>query len=432
MSLLQDYLNSPKHKTSHPLQFAVLSTSLLHQATNCIKNSPENNDLMEFIGDRFVNLTCALLVDKEKVCPEQQIYVARKISNNDTLGRLAWWFDLDKQASLSQEDNRAVRRWSPSRRDPPPKVLADLFEAFVGAYYLQRGRRAVLSWLEPFFKPLMDIATDEFLLRPPFKAPSFVNNWWRDHNAASITQTVLQNFQYSLNGQQEALTRLGRVAVEAIPQSTKFFFTNGGEIVNDCDRVEVAHHLISQWICDSYVSLYPAHQHATSRAAHLASTITNIILSDPSLASISTFLSLSSYFDVEDPDFKSDRPVLWKLPRDHSADREAAYRTKLSLVFQAAVGWFYLRHPRAAHEWGLQFFNPIVLAAHRILIRDPGYQPIQPSAPKREARPRSPMQAVTNLSDSRLSNYRPLPEHFYPQYPVHHLPLPVYLERGRY
>ncbi|KAK6974947.1 hypothetical protein R3P38DRAFT_3128704 [Favolaschia claudopus] len=349
MSLLQDYLNSPKHKTSHPLQFA---------------NSPENNDLMEFIGDRFVNLTCALL---------QQIYsnVARKISNNDTLGRLA--------LSLSQEDNRAVRH-------PPPKVLADLFEAFVGG---------LLSTTH-FSSHLMDIATDEFLLRPPFKAPSFL----------SINQTrSFKTFKYSLNGQQEALTLLGRVAVEAIPLSTKFFFTNGGEIVNDCDR---------------YVSLYPAHQRATSRAAHLASTITNIILCDPSLASISTFLSLSSYFDVEDPDFKSDRPVLWKLPRDHSADREAAYRTKLSL---------------AAHEWGLQFFNPIVLAAHRILIRDPGLFTSQFNflrSPNVEARPRSPMQAVTNLSDSRPSNYRPLPEHFYPQHPVHHLPLPVYLERGRY
>lgn len=73
MTLLQLYLNSVQHKSSHPLPLAAISPHLFRQATNSVKNSKDNNDLLEFIGDRAVNLACALLVDKEKVCPDQQI-----------------------------------------------------------------------------------------------------------------------------------------------------------------------------------------------------------------------------------------------------------------------------------------------------------------------------------------------------------------------
>lgn len=73
MTLLQVYLNSAKHRSSHPLPLADLSPRMFRQATNSVKHSTENNDLLEFIGDRAVNLACALLVDKDKVCPDQQI-----------------------------------------------------------------------------------------------------------------------------------------------------------------------------------------------------------------------------------------------------------------------------------------------------------------------------------------------------------------------
>ncbi|KAF8208187.1 ribonuclease III domain-containing protein, partial [Mycena galopus ATCC 62051] len=141
---------------------AALSPDLFRQALNSIRHSTNNNDLLEFIGDRAINLVCALLVDKEKVCPDQQIFVARKISNNDTLGRLAWWLHLDKYAVLSCQDAHAIRTWSPRRKGAPPKVLADLFESVVGAYCLERGWPALLSWLEPFFKPLMELSTQDF------------------------------------------------------------------------------------------------------------------------------------------------------------------------------------------------------------------------------------------------------------------------------
>ncbi|KAF7343413.1 Ribonuclease 3 [Mycena venus] len=248
--------------------------------------------------------------------------------------------------------------------------------------------------------PLMQIATEDFLLCQPFKAPPYVSNWWRQRNGGTINQAVFRQFLHFLGDQQESLTSMGQVAIEAIPLSTKFIFSGAGELVNDCDRVEVAHHLISQWICNIYVGIYPGNRHATARAAHLASTITNLVISDVSFAFIASFFSLSSYFDVEDPDFKSCRPVRCVLPLDPSASaREAAYRTKLSLAFQAAVGWYYFRDPQAAQEWGMRFFASIVFEAYHILVRNPCYQPVLPPTPK-AVRSRRPLQAVTNLSRS--------------------------------
>ncbi|KAJ7481491.1 hypothetical protein FB451DRAFT_1030541, partial [Mycena latifolia] len=223
MTLLQAYLDSAKHKSSHRLPLSALSPNLFRQVTNSIKHSTDNNDLLEFIGDRAVNLACALLVDKEKVCPDQQIFVGRKISNNDTLARLAYWLELDKYAALSPEDAHAIEGWSPRlTRNAPPKVLADLFEAFVGAYSLERGWAALLSWLEPFFAPLVAIATEDFLRchRSTLHAPHYVSNWWRQRDGDSINQKIYQKLLQFFGAQQDSLVSLGRLAVEAIPLST--------------------------------------------------------------------------------------------------------------------------------------------------------------------------------------------------------------------
>lgn len=44
-----------------------LNESLLKRARNCVPRSEENNDLLEFIGDRAVNLICAILVEDVKL-----------------------------------------------------------------------------------------------------------------------------------------------------------------------------------------------------------------------------------------------------------------------------------------------------------------------------------------------------------------------------
>lgn len=45
----------------------ILNKALRTQATNCIRFSAENNDLLEFLGDRLVNLITALIVEEVKI-----------------------------------------------------------------------------------------------------------------------------------------------------------------------------------------------------------------------------------------------------------------------------------------------------------------------------------------------------------------------------
>ena len=66
LSNLQDHLslvcNRPRAR-----DIPFLSKALRAQATNCVRHSAENNDLLEFLGDRLVNLITALIVEEVKV-----------------------------------------------------------------------------------------------------------------------------------------------------------------------------------------------------------------------------------------------------------------------------------------------------------------------------------------------------------------------------
>jgi hypothetical protein len=45
-------------------------------------------------------------------------------------------------------------------------------------------------------------------------------------------------------------------------------------------------------------------------------------------------------------------------------------RGQLAIAFQASVGWFYYLDPDAADVWGEEWFRPIVIRAHDILVQD--------------------------------------------------------------
>ena len=65
LSKLQDHLSLVSNRP-HFRDIPALS-KLRTQATNCIRFSARNNDLLEFLGDRLVNLITALIVEEVKV-----------------------------------------------------------------------------------------------------------------------------------------------------------------------------------------------------------------------------------------------------------------------------------------------------------------------------------------------------------------------------
>jgi hypothetical protein len=66
LSNLQDHLSLISNRP-HVHDIPILSKDLRAQATNCIRFSEKNNDLLEFLGDRLVNLVAALIVEEVKV-----------------------------------------------------------------------------------------------------------------------------------------------------------------------------------------------------------------------------------------------------------------------------------------------------------------------------------------------------------------------------
>lgn len=72
-SELSSYLNDPGNWVHARCSLPRLSENRLEQARNGKIGTEANNDLMEFVGDRIVNLTCALVAAKDSFCPDQQV-----------------------------------------------------------------------------------------------------------------------------------------------------------------------------------------------------------------------------------------------------------------------------------------------------------------------------------------------------------------------
>ena len=66
LSSLQGHLSLASNRP-RGRDIPALSKALRAQATNCIRLSAENNDLLEFLGDRLVNLITALIVEEVKI-----------------------------------------------------------------------------------------------------------------------------------------------------------------------------------------------------------------------------------------------------------------------------------------------------------------------------------------------------------------------------
>ena len=57
----------------------------LRRARNSKKDTQDNNDLLEFIGDRVVNLACALMVEKVKYSSDHQMVCRCTISVSEII-----------------------------------------------------------------------------------------------------------------------------------------------------------------------------------------------------------------------------------------------------------------------------------------------------------------------------------------------------------
>jgi hypothetical protein len=172
---------------------------------------------------------------------------------------------LDEYANLASADRDAIANWNPQIRHKPPKVLADLFESHVGAIYLFHGWNKAWTWIQLLFEPLAKMATGDF--------------WYFDlrlmpagyYNSSSESGDMGKLLDFYLFKKDYLIAR-GQDALDSLPASTLFSFTDSRTLESpNCERLEVAVHLINLWICRICLKLWPEYHRATAKAAHLLS-----------------------------------------------------------------------------------------------------------------------------------------------------------------
>lgn len=232
----------------------------------------------------------------------------RVVCNNDTFGRLAFCLHFERHAKFDDEDALEVDAWNPQSSKRAPKALADLFEAYAGAVYMQHGWKRVMHWLSLVFEPIIKVATHDYWYH---NLPNYMcgDRFFGDN---PMTPRLQDKFLDFLEYKRDFLVEKCSPAMEALASDTRLVFSVKGELEEPhCEEIETAIQLLNFWICDMTWKIWPQYHHATVRAphlatvccsrvfhcdclynAHLAQCITDMIMSDLSLSYLARIISL--------------------------------------------------------------------------------------------------------------------------------------------
>ncbi len=155
---IETYLHEQKLDFNNP---ALLATALVHRsfAHEHWEQSPESNERLEFLGDSVLNfLTARFLYEQfpDKSAGELTTLRAALVKTS-TLARLARSLDLGAALKLGRGEERSGGR----ERDP---LLEDVFEALVGAVYLDRGAEGAGAFLRPLLEQEVGYITQNGLV----------------------------------------------------------------------------------------------------------------------------------------------------------------------------------------------------------------------------------------------------------------------------
>lgn len=309
------------------------------------------------------------------------------ICNNDTFGRISYYLELDRDAALSPQDREEVKKWDhlkPGVR--PPKVLADLFEAIVGAVFLEHGFSKLDNWLRKIFEPILNAATADY-----WYSTTRTLAFYRDHRTSTFSGAPkLQRrlIDYICSECDFFEDRLSDT-LHTLPSNTIFYFDEHEYLeAPDNERLEVAAHFLNLCICHTIIRIWPQYGHAKAKAAHLSSTLTGVepsssflrndsfrphwsdtflldlISSDLTYSYLASTLPLTAHFSKDIPSGTRRNSKLYKLPGSEH---------QLASVFKATIGWYYRAHPGSSASWAYEWLKPLVTRAHDLLVEDAWY-----------------------------------------------------------
>lgn len=155
VSRLEELIGIPFHNPTL-LQSAFVHRSFIHEHP---EKTPglTSNERLEFLGDAVLNfITAAWLYERFPSATEGELTKLRaKLVKTATLADFARGLDLGQYIRISRgEDTPAARN--------RPALLADVFEALVGAIYLDQGLDAVRTFLMPFLERQLVVALSDY------------------------------------------------------------------------------------------------------------------------------------------------------------------------------------------------------------------------------------------------------------------------------
>lgn len=152
----------PEGAVERRLAYPFRDASLLRQALTHRSHGTPNNERLEFLGDGLLNFVVArLLYDQFAKLPEGDLSRLRaSLVNQQTLSELSASLSLGDHLLLGEGELKSggFRR---------PSILADAFEALVGAVFLDGGFAAAEEVLARLYQPLMASADPAALGKDP-------------------------------------------------------------------------------------------------------------------------------------------------------------------------------------------------------------------------------------------------------------------------
>lgn len=153
--LLPQYF--PEFKDKNLLITALTHRSALNEQ---LSTATESNERLEFLGDAVLELcTTNFLYKKLPDEPEGTLTAYRSaLVKTTTLAQIAQKMELGEQLFMSKGEKRTGGHHNPS-------LLADTFEAVLGALYLDQGYDSVNTFLEKELFPQFDYIKEHQLHR---------------------------------------------------------------------------------------------------------------------------------------------------------------------------------------------------------------------------------------------------------------------------
>jgi len=148
----------PNFKNKRLLEEALTHRSYLNE----VKIKLSSNERLEFLGDSVLSLLVSdYLFDKYKNLDEGMLTNLRSLLvNKKNFSDVGKEIDLGKYLKLSKGEEESGGRNNPS-------LLADSFEALVGALFLDQGMDAVKAYVNPILLPKAEVFMKENALKDP-------------------------------------------------------------------------------------------------------------------------------------------------------------------------------------------------------------------------------------------------------------------------